>query len=387
MQWRRPLLQQMNLAALVPPPVARYGVAMILGQLGSARRLFFVAAFLLGTAAAFAESKVVRLRNERIETPDKVQQPVQSLAQNPALAHTGLFVLQFDGPVQAAWSTELKKRGVTLVRYVPDHAFIARAAGVKLRDLEALSFVRWTGAFRPEHKVHGGLLNQNVAAADEVGVSILLAADATPPQLAGARGLMKRGASETASRFGQVWRGQVTRAQLNALAASDAVLWIERGPQIRLFDETASKIVGGDSGAHPTYVQALGYDGSGVAVAVADSGLHLGDANLMHPDLLGRVDALFFTVNSPTPRTNTATARTSPASSRRTARRARSTTMGRCGDWASRRARMSSRSAFSMAKEITRLLRASSISRATRCRPARTSARTVGAMTRRAATI
>ena len=294
MQWRRPLLQQMNLAALVPPPVARYGVTMILGQLGSARRLFFLAAFLLATAAAFAESKVVRLRNERIETPDKAQQLVQPLAQNPEPAHTGLFVLQFDGPVQTAWRAELKKHGVTLVRYVPDNAFIARADGVKLHDLETLPFVRWTGAFRPEHKVHGGLQNKNIAAADEVGVSILLAADATPPQLAGARGLMKRGASETASRFGQVWRGQVTRAQLNALAASDAVLWIERGPQIRLFDETASKIVGGDSGAHPTYVQALGYDGSGVVVAVADSGLHLGDANLMHPDLLGRVDALFF---------------------------------------------------------------------------------------------
>lgn len=267
---------------------------MIPGQLGSARRLIFVAAFLLATAAAFAESRVVRLRNERIETPDKVSQLAQPLAQNPEPAHTGLFVLQFDGPVQAAWSAQLKKHRVTLVRYVPDHAFIARADGVKLRDLETLPFVRWTGAFRPEHKVHGGLPNKNVAAAGEVGVSILLAADATPQQLAGARGLMKRGTSETSSRFGHVWRGQIPRTQLNTLAASDAVLWIERGPQIRLFDETASKIVGGDSGGHATHVQSLGYDGSGVVVAVADSGLHLGDTNLMHPDLLGRVDALFF---------------------------------------------------------------------------------------------
>src|SRR6185436_9893061 len=75
---------------------------------------------------------------------------------------------------------------------------------------------------------------------------------------------------------------------------SDAVLWIERAANMKLFDETASKIVGGDSGAHPTYVQSLGYDGSGVVVSVADSGLHLGEAASMHPDLFGRVDAFLF---------------------------------------------------------------------------------------------
>ena len=172
----------------------------------------------LATVAAFAGDKVIHLRNEHIATPDKNQN--QALAPQPQAAHTGLFVLQFDGPLQPAWTTALKKRGVTLVRYVPDHAFIARADGVKLRELEDLPFVRWTGAFRADHKVHGGLQNKNAAAGGDVAVSVLFAADSSPQQLAGARGLMKKFSSESTSRFGHVWRGVIPRAQLNTLAAA-----------------------------------------------------------------------------------------------------------------------------------------------------------------------
>jgi hypothetical protein len=44
---------------------------------------------------------------------------------------------------------------------------------------------------------------------------------------------------------------------------------------------------------HQTVTQRLGFDGTGVVVAVADSGLHNGDAESMHPDSIGRVDAFF----------------------------------------------------------------------------------------------
>ena len=251
--------------------------------------VLFLAAF-----AAFAGDKIVRLRNENILTPEKSQRLAARAKTPPEPAHTGLFVLQFDGPMQPAWTAELQQRGVTLVCYVPDHAFIARAAGVKLSDLEALPYVRWTGPFRPEHKVFGGLQNKVNAAGGEAAVSILLAPDSAPQQLARARGVMKQINSESSSRFGLVWRGVMAHGQLNALAASDAVLWIERAPNMKLVDETASKIVGGDSVGHATYVQSLGYDGSGVVVSVADSGLHLGTAAAMHPDLFGRVDAFMW---------------------------------------------------------------------------------------------
>ena len=267
---------------------------MISGLLERVRQLILILPLLLASPLAFAASPTIHLRNEPIATPDKTPAlagPAKPTANEAP--HSGLFILQFDGPVQPAWRTELEQRGVTLVRYVPENAFIARASGVRLRELAQLSYVRWTGGYRPEHKILGGLGGNNLAASD-VAVSVLLAPDSSAQQLTGARGLMKNLASKSSSRFGHVWRGEISTAQLTTLAQSDAVLWVERAPKIRMFDETASKIVGGETATHATYVQSLGYDGSGVVVAVADSGLHLGDVSVMHPDLLGRVDALFY---------------------------------------------------------------------------------------------
>ena len=115
----------------------------------------------------------VKLRNERITTPAKVARPTAGKSVAP---HTGLFLIQFEGPVQAAWSETLRDRGVTLVRYVPDHAFIARAQGVVLESLLDLEFIRWTGPFRPEHKVQAGLAQpKHALAPDDVAVAVLLA--------------------------------------------------------------------------------------------------------------------------------------------------------------------------------------------------------------------
>ncbi len=265
---------------------------MFFQKLRDARRILTASFLLLVPVAAFAAPATIHLRNEHIRTPEKSAR-VDAVNGKAATPHTGLFLLQFTGPVQSAWTADLEQRGVTLVRYVPENAFVARVNGVKLRELDALSYVRWTGPFLPSHKILGGLVTQQTAGA-EVAVSVLLALDASPTQLAGARGLMKRLGSQSTSRFGHVWRGEIPRGQLNQLAASDAVLWIERAPRIKMFDETAAKIVGGDSGGHATITQALGYDGSGVVVSVADSGLHYGEASIMHPDLLGRVDAFFW---------------------------------------------------------------------------------------------
>jgi len=244
---------------------------------------------------AFAEPKTVRLRNEFISTPEKGQRAAAKGGGQPANPHSGLFLIQFTGPVQGDWVHQLRARGVAPVQYVPEDAFIARANGVRLAELEQLPFVRWTGLLRPEHKLHNQITTRLAAEANaEVAVSILLAADSTPQQLGAARGLMNKVTSQSSLKFGHVWRGTINAARLQPLAASDAVLWVEPAPKIKMFDETASKIIGGDSGGHATLVQSLGYDGRGVVVGVADSGLHEGDPDLMHPDLLGRVDALMF---------------------------------------------------------------------------------------------
>lgn len=253
-------------------------------------RLTIAVALLSLVCATFAAPKTVRLRNEFIHT-DKGQ---KKAGHEKGKVRNGMFVIQLTGPVEAGWLEQLKARGVTPLQYVPEHSYVARARGVRSDDLEELPFVQWTGDYRPDHKLHGKVGAAANKPGDDVDVSVLLAADATAQQLGAARGLLKKISSESTLRFGHVWRGRLGRGAVKALSESEAVLWIEPAPNIRMFDETATKIIGGDSGGHASYVQSLGYDGSGVTVAVADSGLYEGDAASMHPDLAGRVDAFFF---------------------------------------------------------------------------------------------
>jgi subtilisin family serine protease len=91
-----------------------------------------------------------------------------------------------------------------------------------------------------------------------------------------------------------ILRGHIPPGQLQVLANSSDVLWIEPGPNIRLYDEVSSKIVAGDGGPGQTLAQEFGYDGHGVTVAVADTGLDTGEVDDMHPDLAGRVTGLFY---------------------------------------------------------------------------------------------
>jgi subtilisin family serine protease len=92
---------------------------------------------------------------------------------------------------------------------------------------------------------------------------------------------------------GRILRGTLSAARIQPLLASDQVLWVEPAPRMRLYDEVSSRIVAGDGPGNQTLMQSLGYNGAGVTVAVADSGLDSGDTNAMHPDLQGRVKALF----------------------------------------------------------------------------------------------
>jgi hypothetical protein len=177
---------------------------------------------------------------------------------------------------------------------VPDDSFVARLGNVSLEELEALPFVRWIGDYRPEHKILNLVKERAKRGGEEsLELKVLLAPGAKVPEVAAVRRHFRKLNAESGGRFGLVFRGLVAPGQLSNLAADPAVLWIEPAPHFKLNDEIASKIVAGDGGPGQLYTQGLGYDGRGVTVAVADSGLDSGDISDMHPDIAGRVSALF----------------------------------------------------------------------------------------------
>jgi subtilisin family serine protease len=250
----------------------------------------FIFCLLYLTAAA--ADKPIRLRNEQI-TPSAsaAGSTVAAADQNPA---SGLFLVQFTGAVQPAWRDQLNRLGVDLLRYVPDDAFIAKFNGAAPGQVRRLDFVRYVGPYRPEHKVHRDLLPGGKAASETNDVAVLLSPRVTDAEVARAKRSFASISQESSQRTGHVLRGKLNAAQLDTLARSDSVLWIEPSPKMKLLDEVSSKIVAGDGGTHTLLTQSLGYDGAGATVAVADSGIDSGDTNDMHPDIQGRVSALFY---------------------------------------------------------------------------------------------
>ena len=215
-------------------------------------------------------------------------------AMHAQVAASGLFLVQFSGTLQLAQRTALQKAGVELIQYVPDDAFVVRFNKASPAGVGAMSFVTWIGPYRKEDKIHPRLAVAARLAAqtnETVSVSILLAPDATEAEIAAVHTHLKAIYSESHLRLGIIVRGELSPGHLDALAQSSAVLWIENAPKRKLVDEAASKLVGGDDGkvATPTVTEQLGFDGAGVTVCVADTGLDSGDTNTMHPDMRGRV--------------------------------------------------------------------------------------------------
>jgi hypothetical protein len=262
-----------------------------------------LAVFPLGNAVAKQNS--IRLRNETIQTdpPPQVSAPKSGNAHSPAArpqpddnaATSGLFLIQLKGAPQQAWRNELEAQGVELLRYVPDNAFVAKLNNSRPGQVRKLDFVQWLGPYKAEHKLHDRLRSGGTNAPSElVEVAVLMSSTAADADAAQARRSFRAVGQESKTRFGRVLRGTMTRAQAGALADSDSVLWIEPSHTMKLLDEVSSKIVAGDGGLNTLLSQSLGYDGSGVKLAVADTGLNNGDAVSMHPDLLGRTPAFFF---------------------------------------------------------------------------------------------
>lgn len=249
-----------------------------------AARIAFITAFL--PLALFG--KDIRLRNELIHTPEKGKEKAAA-AQTAEAPARGLFLVQFTNPLNDAQRLELRQANVELLQSVPEDAFIARLKGASVGKVRGLPFVQWVGPFKAEHKIHPKL----AGAKENRPVSFLLAPGSAASEAAYLRKRIPGLASGKTTSAGTVMRGVVTPNQLNALAKSDSVLWIEPAAKPKLLDEMASEIIEGEFDGAGAYVPSLGFDGKGVVVSVADSGLMEGTAANMHPDLAGRVDAFF----------------------------------------------------------------------------------------------
>lgn len=208
------------------------------------------------------------------------------------------------GPVQESWLATIAERGVRLVEPVPPFAYFVRGDAATVAALISLPFVDWTGPLEPAYKVNPELLGIE-SAADGVGplegvdIGVLADGDLEAVELLVAEvgGSVEAVTPETTDAYRSI-RAQVPTAGIPTIAAHDDVRWIDAVHAPLLEDERSAQIVFEDvAGAAPATapntgyaanLTALGADGTGVTIAVCDTGVDTNDGATIHDDLAGR---------------------------------------------------------------------------------------------------
>ncbi len=247
--------------------------------------------------ATAQDARFIRLRNATVTTPpapDAKSRVAAVAAGKPPVS--GLFLLQLEGPLSPEQRETLQSRRLDLLHPIPDHAYVCHLEAASAAEIRALPFVRWLGEYQPEWRLDRRLASTLAA---EPGtprsIRMMLRPHTPPAVLLSALRQFTGPVHRTETRFGIFMGGLTSPRRILDLARSPAVLWIEPAGRMKLVDEIATEILMGDDGfpGKPAEVQQLGFDGRGVTVSVADSGLDTGDAETMHRDLQGRVDAFF----------------------------------------------------------------------------------------------
>lgn len=173
---------------------------------------------------------------------------------------SGYYIIQFSGPVQEAWKSQIEAAGGVIVDYIPDYAFKVRLNAAQLQQVSKISNVVWTGIFQPAYKISPNLNRSGIRLYKlrvEADGSVNAAANAVAA--AGARVIRQDG------RFLVV---AADPSQIDSLANITDVAWIENFVLYEKHNEYGAGVILGANVAN-----ANGYDGSSQIAAVADTGL------------------------------------------------------------------------------------------------------------------
>ena len=248
----------------------------------------------LAAFSASAQERQIRLRNQTIVTRPEPQARVASAADEAP--RSGLHLVQFNATTKRDWIDQLEGRGAKIAKYVSDDAYVVRFEDVAESKLRSLPFVHWIGKYEAAYKVQERLVAFANGGDDAtIELRAMLLENCPVDLLSEASDCVEGSKVRMVRGLGTILSGTATPAQVKALSESEAVLWIEASSKPKLLGELSAKIVAGDDGftSTRTITQALGYTGSGVTVAVADSGLDQGTFDSVHPDLEGRVREFF----------------------------------------------------------------------------------------------
>jgi uncharacterized repeat protein (TIGR01451 family) len=204
--------------------------------------------------------------------------PPQLAYSTDEAAAAGAYIVQLSGPVHEAWKGALEQAGAQLGGYLPDYAFVVGMTVEAKAQVEALPFVRWVGVYEPAYR-----LSPSIDGSETRSYRILTAPWADLNTLQGTINTIDSRSRAFDGGFVAVLNGE----QVNEMARQPGVVWIEPLVLQQLYND-----VGGGTIMGGTTAWSNGYTGSGVVIAVTDTGLDTGDKNNIHQDFAGRVSQI-----------------------------------------------------------------------------------------------
>jgi len=225
--------------------------------------------------------------------------PEWSAAPTPAARRP--YLVKFDAPIRDPWLADLRAAGAEIVQYQAHFGYLLIVPAGFEEGIRGRTHVAFGGEYHAGYKARGDL---KAKAAVDQGIAVRIVLFDLPGWQERIDGLVKGGARLEATSVGAstsqwarlrdfVLMGVRSR-DLPAILRDPAVYWVEEWTPPRPEDERAAQIIAGnyDLGVPATgyhaWLAALGADGSGVTVAVADSGFDTGIAATIHEDLRNR---------------------------------------------------------------------------------------------------
>ena len=72
----------------------------------------------------------------------------------------GYYIVQFKGPVLKQWKEAMAAKGVTILDYIPQFAFLVRMDHQTRKAVQAIHSVRWVGIYQPGYRISPDLMKK-----------------------------------------------------------------------------------------------------------------------------------------------------------------------------------------------------------------------------------
>ncbi|REJ78147.1 MAG: hypothetical protein DWQ47_17535 [Acidobacteria bacterium] len=240
------------------------------------------------------EDNLTGLSERRLETeisvPSARFEPLETKAFKSAVtsgSEKQYFIVQLAAYATDEWLQSIREAGAEVIQYVPHRAFIVYGDAVAANTLASHSRVRWIGRYKPEYRISTQATQRAESAApgvEEFHVAVFKRADlaAAFQQIRSTKGVEIVEVQEPPYGFFDLVTVKAESEAVAKIALIEDVFRIDPYDKPVAEDEAAAQIVAGNY-TNVTTIDGPGYDpltqfgvdGTGVTVAISDSGVQI----------------------------------------------------------------------------------------------------------------